>query len=175
MKLKRHLPTREQLKQTRSLRILGDLIFEPNLWHFNRHSLSFAALVGGFCTFLPIPFQMIPTLFICVWVRCNVPVAVAVVWISNPLTMPAMMFFAYQVGAWLMGMESQAVSFDASLDGFADQFMLVLQPLLLGCLVCGLTVGLTGFGIVRLYYRWRVARYIRRKQQGIKSGGITRI
>ena len=175
MKFRKHLPTREQLKQTKSLRFLGDLIFDQNLWHFNRHSLSFAVLIGGFCTFLPIPFQMIPALFICIWARCNVPVTVSIVWISNPLTMPAMMYFAYEVGAWLMGVESVTETFDGTFDDFADQLMMVIQPLLLGCFVCGSVVGLTGFSIVRLYYRWRVARYIRRKQRGIKTGGITRI
>ena len=169
MNLKKHLPTRDQLQQTRSLRFLGDMIFDANLWHFNRHSLSYAALVGGFCTFLPIPFQMIPALLICIWVRCNVPVAVAVVWISNPLTMPPMMYFAYRVGAWMMGIEATFDTLDITLEGFTDQLMLVIQPLLLGCLICGLVVGLTGFGLVRLYYRWRVTRYIRRKQRSLQT------
>jgi uncharacterized protein (DUF2062 family) len=175
MDFRKYLPTREQLRKTRSLQFLGDVMFNANLWHFNRHSLSLAVLIGGFCTFLPIPFQMIPTIMICIWIRCNIPVAVAVVWISNPITMPAMMYFAYRVGAWMMGIEATFDSQDPSLEVFGDQLLLVMQPLLLGCLVCGATVGLTGFFAVRLYYRWRVARYIRRKQRGVKSRGITRI
>ena len=165
MELKKHLPTREQLKQTKSLRFLGDMIFESNLWHFNRHSVSYAVLIGGICCFLPMPFQMIPAVLLCVLIRCNVPLAIAIVWISNPVTMPPMMYFAYRVGGWLLGMDDQMQPVDLTLEWFTEQLMLVWQPLLLGCLVCGLVMGITGFSLVRLYWRWKITRYKIKRQQ----------
>ncbi len=166
MELKKRLPTREQLKQTKSLRFLGDMIFESNLWHFNRHSVSYAVLIGSICCFLPMPFQMIPAVLLCVLIRCNVPLAIAIVWISNPVTMPAMKYFAYRVGGWLLGMDDQMQPVDLTLEWFTEQLMLVWQPLLLGCLVCGLVMGITGFSLVRLYWRWKITRYkIKRQQQ----------
>ncbi|MDA0979174.1 MAG: DUF2062 domain-containing protein [Proteobacteria bacterium] len=175
MKLfKKHLPTREQLRAMKSLQFLGHVMFESNLWHFNRQSLSLAALVGGICCFMPIPFQMIPCVFICIWVRCNIPFAVAIVWISNPLTMPPMMFFAYRVGASLMGMPHLEMPDSFSFEWFTDQLAIVWQPLLFGSVVCGLVSGLAGFLFIQLYFRWRVARYRRRRRQR-KAGEITRI
>ena len=174
MDLKRHLPTREQLKQIRALNFLGHLIFESNLWHFNRHSLSFAALVGGFCCFLPIPFQMIPAVLLCVWLKCNVPVTVAMVWASNPITMPPMMYFAWHVGAWMLGIEQAGPPEQVNLDWFREQVISGWQPLLLGTTVCGLVTGITGFLSIRIYYRWRIARYQQRRKNR-KYGDITRI
>ena len=164
MPLRKYLPTREQLRATKSLRFLGDMIFEPNLWHFNRHSVSYAALIGLFCCFLPIPFQMIPCILLCVMARCNVPLAIGFVWISNPFTFPPMMYFAYRIGIGLLGQSNQIGSIDLSLEWLTAQLAVVWQPLLLGSLVCGMTAGIAGFIVVRLYWRWKVSRHLRKRR-----------
>jgi uncharacterized protein (DUF2062 family) len=169
MDLRDHLPTREQLRNTRSLKFLGNVIFEPNLWHFNRHSLSYAFLLGGICFFLPIPFQSIPCLVLCAWIRCNVPVAVAIVWISNPITMGPMMYFAYRLGSWMLGHQPEITLEDPSFEWFTEQLSVIWQPLLLGSLTAGTTIGLSGFIAVRIYYRIRITRYLQRKKQQRKQ------
>ena len=85
---KKYLPTKESLGQTKTFRFLGNTISNQELWHFSRHSLSYGILTGSVCAFLPIPLQMLPCIIICAWIRCNIPVALVIVWISNPLTMP---------------------------------------------------------------------------------------
>jgi uncharacterized protein (DUF2062 family) len=157
-RLQKYLPTREHLRDTASLKFLGELIYEPNLWHFNRHSVSYATLIGLFCCFLPIPFQMVPCVILVLWVRCNIPLAVGIVWISNPLTMAPMMYFAYRVGAWMMNEPEVVKSFPDAINLLFTQFAVIWQPLILGCLVTGLTFGSLGFALVRLYWRWKVSR-----------------
>jgi uncharacterized protein (DUF2062 family) len=158
MWFQKYLPTREQLRNTRTLQFLSHVIFEPNLWHFNRHSVSFATLIGLFCCFLPIPFQMIPCALLVAWVRCNLPLALGFVWISNPITMPPMMYFCYRVGTTLLGQPSQVNNAEVSIEWLAEQVAVVWQPLLLGSLLTGLVLGIIGFVSVRLYWRWKVAR-----------------
>lgn len=173
--MKKYLPTREQIKQTRGIKFLGDRILEPNLWHFNRYSVSVACLIGGICCFMPIPFQSLPCVLLCLWIRCNVPVAVAVVWISNPITMGPMMYLSYLVGTWLLGQEQQATPMDPTLEWFMGQLATIWQPLFLGNLVCGLVTGISLFLAVRIYYRWRITRYKQRKLAKRKRGDITPI
>ena len=168
MPFKKYLPKKEDLLEIKSLRILGDKIFEPNLWHFNRHSVSYAALVGGICCFLPIPFQMIPCIFFCILIRCNVPLAGAIVWISNPITMPPMMYFAYRIGCLLLGQPDELNSIDMSIEWLTTQIALVWQPLLLGALVCGFTMGTTGYMAVRLYWRRKIIRQWRLRRERMK-------
>ena len=165
MQLKKYLPSKDQLKKTRSLRFLGDLIFEPNLWHFNRHSLSFAALIGCVFAFLPIPFQMIPCVLICIVIRCNVPVAILLVWVSNPITYGPMMYFAYRVGLGLMGVETLDIPMERNFEWFFEQLTDVWQPLLIGCLACGFSSGIFSFTLIRFYYRWRIADYLKKRHQ----------
>lgn len=157
--MRKYLPTREQLREVKSLRFLGEMIFEPNLWHFNRHSVSFAFLVGIFCCFLPMPFQMVPCVLLCVWLRCNVPISIALVWVSNPITMPPMFYATYRLGTWLLGRENKVNHIVLSWQWLSSQIEAVWEPLLLGSVVTGLTLGCIGFVAVRLYWRWKIARY----------------
>lgn len=158
MWFKKYLPTPEVLRKTRTLRFLSHVIYEPNLWHFNRHSVSFATLIGLFCCFLPIPFQMVPCVLLVVWIRCNLPLALFFVWISNPITMPPMMYFCYRVGTTLLDRPNTVETVEISLEWLAGQVAIVWQPLLLGSLLTGLVMGIIGFISVRIYWRWKVAR-----------------
>jgi len=156
--LKKYLPTREQLRQTRTLRFLGELLFAPNLWHFNRHSVSYACLVGFFCCFLPMPFQMIPATILSIWIGCNIPLTIVIVWISNPITVPPMFYFTYRLGCWMLGNRQEVAQISISLEWLTAQLAVVWKPLLLGSFTCGITFGVTSFLLVRLYWRWKVKR-----------------
>ena len=165
MQLKKYLPSRDQLSKTRSLSFLGNLIFEPNLWHFNRHSLSFAVLIGSIFCFFPIPFQMVPCALLCILIRCNIPVAILLVWVSNPITYGPMMYFAYRVGLGLLGMDTPSIPDSPTFEWFFEQLADIWKPLLSGCLICGFSAGIIGFLVIRLYYRWRIVRYLKRRYQ----------
>jgi len=170
MNLKKYLPTSKQIAEIRALSFLRHLLLEPNLWHMNRYSLSFGFLIGGICCFLPIFFQSVPCVLLCVWIRCNVPVAVLVVWISNPITFGPMMYFAYRVGLWILGTEQEIELLNPSLKWFADQISIVWQPIIVGSLACGVAFGMAGFIVIQLYYRWRVSRYKLRKLDARRRG-----
>ncbi|HAT27908.1 MAG TPA: DUF2062 domain-containing protein [Gammaproteobacteria bacterium] len=163
MNLKKYLPNREQIAEIRALSSLRHLLLEPNLWHMNRYSLSFGFLIGGICCFLPIFFQTVPCVLLCVWIRCNVPLAVLIVWISNPITFGPMMYFSYRVGLWMLGAEQEIVLVNPSFQWFIDQLSIIWQPLFIGALACGVAFGVAGFIVIQLYYRWRIARYKLRK------------
>ena len=169
MRYKKYLPTREQLREMKSLRFLGDKIFEPNLWHINRHSVSYAAFVGSVCCFLPIPFQMIPCVILCIFVRCNVPISVLIVWISNPVTMTPTMYFSYKVGTLILGQKIQFQTIEISFEWLSSQLSVVWQPLLLGSLTCGFTMGISAFISVRLYWRWKVSRYWKKRRARMQA------
>ena len=93
--LKRFFPTPAAIKSNPALHFLGDLLHDPNLFHLNRHSVSVAFFVGIFVAFaLPIPGQMAIAAVAALYFRCNLPISVALVWITNPLTIPFFFYFA---------------------------------------------------------------------------------
>ncbi|MEM7364824.1 MAG: DUF2062 domain-containing protein [Pseudomonadota bacterium] len=169
--MKQHLPTKEQIRSNRMLRLMGSVLFEPNLWHFNRHSVSFAVAIGLFCAFLPIPFQMLPCALGCIWLRANLPLAIAMVWISNPITMPPMFYGTYKLGTWILGEPNRVMEINLSWEWLSAELGLIWQPLLLGSLIAGTVVSCSGFLLTRLYWRWVIYRKWQQRKTRQSSAG----
>ncbi|MCB1903170.1 MAG: DUF2062 domain-containing protein, partial [Gammaproteobacteria bacterium] len=71
--IKRFAPDHEVIRNHKHLRIFGNLLHDPNLWHMNRRSVSGAFAVGLFWAFIPIPMQMVAAAAIAIIARVNLP------------------------------------------------------------------------------------------------------
>lgn len=156
--LKQLMPSPARLRQMKGLGILGDWIYQPNLWHINRYSASMAFFIGLFVAFIPLPGQMIIAALMAILVRCNLPLAVSLIWVTNPLTMPAIYYLAYRVGALLIDVPVQVVRFHLSWDWASSTLVAIWEPFLLGCLICGLLFGSLGYFVISMLWRWHVAK-----------------
>ena len=162
--LKQWLPSPTRIRRIDSLRVLGNWIYQPNLWHINRFSASMAFFVGVFVAFLPIPGHMLVAAVLAVLLRCNLPMSVALVWITNPLTMPAMFYLSYRVGALLIDAPVHVLEFELSAAWITDRIEMIWKPLLVGSLLSGLLFGSLGYTAVSLLWRWRVGHHWRKRQ-----------
>ncbi len=163
--LKSITPSPERMRQITSLRLLGDWIYATNLWHINRYSSAMAFFVGLFVAFMPIPGQMVAAAALAVLLRCNLPLSVGLVWITNPVTMPAIFYLSYRVGALIIEVPVQPMEFELSLRWLTQELAGIWQPFLLGCLICGLFFGSMGYFVISILWRWRVARLWRERQR----------
>lgn len=162
--IKRHLPSPEKLREYSALRPLGKLLDSEDLWHLNRRSASGAAFIGIFCCFLPIPFQMLPAGLLAVAFRCNLPMSLALVWLTNPITMPPVFYFTYRLGSWLLGREISGGEIDYSLEWLLDNLVNVGYPLFFGSLVCGWVFGITAWVLVRVTWRIHIVQRWRKRK-----------
>ncbi|MDO4895771.1 MAG: DUF2062 domain-containing protein [Moraxella sp.] len=101
--LKVWLPTPEKLQESRIIRWFAPFLSDPRLWHMNRNALNRAVYIGVFCAFLPLPGQMPLAVIGALVFRANVPMAIALTWLTNPITAIPISWFAYYVGAILLG------------------------------------------------------------------------
>ena len=170
---KRYLPSPASLARQRGLGILGSAVADPELWHLNRRSVSAAFAVGLFLAF---PSQMLRAALAAIVVRCNLPLAVALVWITNPLTIPPMFFFTYKIGTWILGIPPQVSSIELSLDWLVAQAGRVWKPLLTGSVLCGAVAGTIGYFASgwlwrrQVIQRWERRRALRRlRAQGTET------
>lgn len=158
-------PDAAKLKQYRSLRWLGNSLEDPNIWHLNRQSVARAFLIGFIVAFMPIPLQMFIAGACALWFHANLPIAVMLVWMTNPVTFAPMFYAAYRVGAWLLQQEPMPIAFEPSFDILIEQISQVWQPLLLGSTVCGVLTGLIAYAIIWRLWRWQViSRWEERKR-----------
>lgn len=164
---RRLAPSPHKLREIRSLRPLGEWIYEPNLWHINRASSSKAFAIGLFCAMLPIAGQVLVAAFLAIRLRANLPLSVALVFVTNPLTMPVIFYAAYKLGALLLGTELLDVEFDMTWDWIRHSLVIIWQPFLLGCFLMGLGLGTVGYLLVSALWRWRVSRdwHLRRERR----------
>jgi len=71
----------------------------------SRRSVTRGVGIGLFWGFIPMPMQMAAVLATTPFVRFNVPIAISMVWLSNPFTMPPMYYMEYLTGNFLLGRE----------------------------------------------------------------------
>jgi len=87
---KRYSPDPKRLRDTPGLGFLGARLQQPNLWHFNRHSIAKA-------------FQSVFAATSALLFKANIAISVALVFITNPITIPPLFYFAYQLGNLVLG------------------------------------------------------------------------
>ena len=164
--IQRYMPDHATIKRQKCLNCLGSWLHNPALWHLNRHSVAGAFFVGLSMAFVPVPFQMLLAATLAIIVHVNIPISVALVWLTNPLTMPPMFYFAYKVGQWLMGLPDHPMPFDGfSWSWLMHAFSYIWQPFLLGCAVVGLAAGVLGYLTVRIGWRLAVVYKWRRRHR----------
>lgn len=163
--LQRFLPDAEQLRTDKRLQFLGSLLHDPQVWHFSRRSTIKGLAIGAFYAFFPMPWQMVLAAVTAAWLRFNLPVAVAMVWISNPVTMPPIFYGSYHLGAWLLGRPPLEGTFEPSLDWLWQRLGDIGWPVVLGSLAIGVIAGIATFCVAHLLWRWHIVRRFRRRRR----------
>ncbi len=161
--LQRHIPHQDTLKRKRSLRLLHPIIANTSLWVLTRRSVGNAFMVGLFCALLPIPFQMVLAACGAWLLRCNLPLCVGLVWLTNPLTMPLIFYGNYRLGSFILDTPVQSAPNHLSTHWFAAKMIDILPILFLGSLVSAIVIGVVSNILVRLIWRWQVARSWKRR------------
>lgn len=107
----------------------------------NRKSISKGVFIGLFLGFIPMPMQMLAVLSITPFIKFNVPIAISMVWLSNPITMPFMYYMEYQTGNFLLGNESLS-NIELTLDWFSNNWDKIIMPLYIGTIPY--SIGISG-------------------------------
>ena len=156
---KKLLPDPDKFRRHPHLnKVFGSLLHDPNLLHLNRRSVSGAFFIGLFVAFMPIPLQMVVAAALAIYFRTNLPLSVALVWISNPFTIPPLSWFCYKVGAILLDTRLHQIQFEFTFDWVTNELLIIWQPFLLGCFLVGTVSSLVGGFGVNLIWRINVGR-----------------
>tara|TARA_B100000586_G_C20020437_1_gene388778 strand:+ start:108 stop:608 length:501 start_codon:yes stop_codon:yes gene_type:complete len=160
---KKYTPNRDDVKEYKMLNFLGSSLFHEDLWKFNRISFCRATVIGLFWGWMPMMFQMIPAAYCAVVFRANLPLSVAGVWISNPITMPAMMYFAYIFGNNILGLNPIYNEFKLNSEWIISALGNIWEPLLVGTLIIGVVSSVIGYFLMHI--SWKIYAYSRLKRR----------
>ena len=110
-------------------------------------------------------FQMIPAAYFAVLLRANLPLSLAGVWISNPITMPPMMYFAYLFGNNILNRNPVYNEFQLNTDWIMSAMSNIWEPLLLGTVIIGIVSSIVGY--ILMHVLWKIYLYNRLKKRKV--------
>lgn len=97
----------------------------------NRRSVTRGVAIGLFWGFIPMPMQMIAVIFTTPFLKFNVPIAITMVWLSNPFTMPPMYYMEYLTGNFILGLDG-IQNIELTMDWFKNNIGDIFIPLYVG-------------------------------------------
>lgn len=156
--LRRWSPDPEKIRRIKGLGWLKPVLRDPYLFHMNRRSVSLAFFAGVFCAFLPIPGQTLTAALLALWWRANLPISMTLIWVTNPITMPPILYANYELGRWVLGKERIAFHFEMSFNWLITEAQAIWWPLLTGSLIAGLVMGFFAWLAIRVLWQWQVVR-----------------
>jgi len=120
-------------------------------FNINRKMITRGVGIGLFWAFIPMPMQMLAVMALTPFFRFNVPIAIVMVWLSNPLTMPPMYYMEYLTGNFLLGREGIA-DIEPTLAWFTANMSDIFVPLYVGTAFYSIVV--SSFVYVLLNWLW---------------------
>lgn len=130
----------------------------------NRRSVSRGVLVGLFWGFIPMPMQMLAVIMTTPFLRFNVPIAISMVWLSNPLTMPEMYYMEYKTGNLLLGRPG-IDHVELTLDWFSRHWSDIVVPLYVGTAFYSIVVSYLIYLLINWLWIRSVKKEKHRKEQ----------
>jgi len=173
--LKERLPTHQQLHEhlgmspdderepTGAMLWLRNKLADPMLWHLNRRSVAGAVALGLFIGWLPIPMQMLVAALLAALMRVHVPVSVVLVWFSNPITFPALLYAAWFVGSTILGTEMASSPLSMNVSDLLHQAVQAWPVILFGSVFCATVTGVVGFFATNIVWRFVAIRRWRKR------------
>jgi len=122
----------------------------------NRRMISRGVFLGIFIAFIPMPMQMAAVLLFMPLFKFNVPIALAMCWLSNPFTMPPMYYMEYLTGSFLLGIEPEPV--EMTLEWFSNNLSKIFIPLYFGTALYSIFGSISAYWAVNHFWKSSVEK-----------------
>ncbi len=99
-----------KLKTSPVMRWFARHFLDKRVWRPTQHTFSGGMAVGTFITLQLLPIQMPSAAILAAIFRVNIPIAIAMCWVSNPVTMAVLVPLEYQVGKWALAFMTEVPS-----------------------------------------------------------------
>ncbi len=144
-----------------AMRPFRALLHDPALWATHRKSIARAFAIGAFVAFIPIPGHVVLAVLLAIWARVNIPMAVLMTFIMNPLTIGPLFGTAYLLGAYLLDVPVNLPDVALSWQWATKQ----LKPLLVGSLILGTATASIGYVLINVLWRWALSVRLKQRRE----------
>ncbi|MDB6004704.1 MAG: hypothetical protein JWR15_1691 [Prosthecobacter sp.] len=98
----RFLKHPRKLRQRPAMRWFARHFLDKRVWKPTQHTFSGGVAVGTFITLQLLPIQMPAATILSAIFRVNIPIAIALCWLSNPFTLVFIAWLEYVIGKWFL-------------------------------------------------------------------------
>ncbi len=177
---KNNMPSREQMAESRWIRIFGRLgprVLHSEYWRFTRRSVPRGVAMGLFVgVFFLIPgVQIIGAALFCLPVRGNIPIAAGMTFLTNPFTTPFLILASLPIGN-LFGFHADGGAImtmyhnSAPLSDWLAWLASDAAPaLVIGLFIIAVVSAAIGYFISVFVWRWWIGRKWRRRAQRLMA------
>lgn len=181
-RLRKLIPSEEQLRHNRLLRPLLPWLQERALWRFDRRAVALGVAVGLFFGLLLPIGQILFAAFAAFALRANLPIAALSTLVTNPVTFPPIYYAAYRLGNAITGgsasenIEAGVAALEplqstgAWLSDLLGWLASVGPPLATGVITLAIAASLMGYVLVHAL--WRLSVVLRSRAR--RARGKTR-
>ena len=169
--LSRSIPTRESLERNRWLKPFAHRLLRSELWRFTRRSVPRGVALGLFVGVMIPLAHFVVAAFLAVFIRANIPSALAATFIGFPVIYLALLALAYRIGEFLLHVDAMTgiqplgetmQSFPTSQIGETGHLLQLLTgaglDAALGMLVIASVLASLGYVLSGFFWRWWVGR-----------------
>lgn len=141
---------------------------DKRVWKPTQHTMAGGMAIGTFITLQLLPIQMPTATILCALFRVNIPIALLLCWVSNPVTVPFLAALEYQIGKWSLSFYTSvpATPFPDHLpESFVEVWVVLKEHgpvMLIGGLVLGVISGVVSYiaswGVWEVFHRMEIAK-----------------
>lgn len=99
-----------KLKTRPVMRWFARHFLDKRVWRPTQHTFAGGVSIGAFITLQLLPIQMPSAAILAAIFRVNIPIAIILCWISNPVTFAVLVPLEYQVGKWALAFLTEVPS-----------------------------------------------------------------
>ena len=143
------------LKKTNNNKTIKDFLEKYNVsssyMSTSRKMVSRGVFIGLFIAFIPMPMQMLTVLLFTIIGRFNIPVALSLCWITNPLTMPFIYYIEYLTGSLFLGVD--IINVELTISWFNLNIKNIIIPLYAGSIFYSISLSTMGYYTINYYWK----------------------
>jgi uncharacterized protein (DUF2062 family) len=161
--LRKITPRSETLRKHWALKPFSRFFGDPRLWSLQRRTVAPAFGAGLAICFIPLPIHIPVAAMIAIFCRIHIPTIMLALVAVNPLTLVPAYLLAYKVGVLVTGATEHAFRFQMSWNWVQHGLGPMWKPFLVGCGITGALIGLLGYVLLDVLWRYNVRKKYRER------------
>lgn len=159
----------KKIRSDKFHKLLHKYDIKAHFFLVNRRMVAKAVLIGVFFALLPVPSQIVLVILATMFIRFNIVIALSIVLLTNPLTMPFVVFAEYKLGTLLMGQHIH-MQMELSMEWIEKHFAMIVVPLYVGAFTSAIALALSSYYLVGFLWVQSAKKEYRKRKTTYDKG-----